>query len=42
MPAGRKNTSRGHFWQYGVRGSARAIGERDALLYDHDKPVDLD
>ena len=20
----------------------RAIGERDALLYDHDKPVDLD
>ncbi len=24
MPAGRKNTSRGHFWRYGVRGSARA------------------
>ncbi len=21
---------------------ARAIGERDALLYDHDKSVDLD
>ena len=21
---------------------ARAIEERDALLYDHDKPVDLD